>query len=289
MSEQPKVFDCFTFFNELDLLELRLNELGSVVDHFVIVEARQTFTGNPKPLFFAENKERFAQFLTKIIHVVVETFPSGNSSWEREIYQRDRVRDGLVAARPDDLLLLSDIDEIPRASALAEVKANPPARNEVVCFELDWHAFYLNVRLREKWVRLGPRLVRVGSLVTINGLRGVYAPTPERSRDAVRWLKACRRMKTLVRRRVIPDAGWHFSWLGGVEAVALKGSSVSEHSHLPKGDKSADWARQRIEGQLGARQTYDIVDIDDRFPLFVRQRPDMFDQYHLMDVAVRQM
>ncbi|WP_284165615.1 hypothetical protein [Frigidibacter sp. SD6-1] len=281
MTAKPKIFDCFTFYNELDLLELRLNELWPVVDHFVIAEAALTFTGKPKPLYFQENRARFAPFLDRIIHIVVEDFPPTASSWEREIHQRDCVRRGLAAARPDDLLLLSDVDEIPRASAVGLLRGAPPRRGEVVCFSLDWHAYYINVRLREKWVRLGPRAIRMDSLATIDGLRGVYAPASSFARDTVRWLKACRRMRTLVRRRVLEDAGWHFSWLGGVEAVAAKGSSISEHSHVRKGDKTLDWARARIDGLLGDRLGYDLVEDRETLPAYVRQRPDLFDRYLL--------
>ncbi len=279
MTYRPRIFDCFTFFNELDLLELRLNELAGVVDFFVLSEATQTFTGKPKALVFAENKARFARFLPQIIHVVVDDFPQTDISWTREIWQRDRVTKGLQDADPRDILLLSDVDEVPRATALATLRTNPPARGEVVCFGLDWFAYFLNVRLKEKWIRLGPRAIRVGSLATIDGLRGVYAPADSFLRDAVRWLKACRRMRWPVRRRVVRDAGWHFSWLGGAEAVAAKGSSISEHSHVPSGDKTIDWAAERIRGQLGAVGSYDLVPLDDSFPQFVRDNPGMFARY----------
>ncbi len=281
MQDKQKVFDCFAFYNELDLLDLRLHELAPVVDHFVIAEASRTFTGKDKPLFFHENRERFSAFRDKIIHVVVDDFPATTSSWVREIHQRDCVRRGLSQAAATDILLLSDVDEVPRATALAQLRDRPPARNEVVCFELDWHVYYLNVRLKEKWARLGPRAIPVGSLVSINGLRGVYAPAATFARDAVRWLKASKRMRTLVRRRVIPDAGWHLSWLGGVEAVAVKGSSISEHSHVAKGDKTDDWARARIDGLLGHRQSYDLLEVDTTFPAYARTHPEIFDRYIL--------
>ena len=62
-----KIFDVFTFYNELDLLELRMNILGDSVDYFVINEANITFTGKPKPLYFAENRKRFKKWEDKII------------------------------------------------------------------------------------------------------------------------------------------------------------------------------------------------------------------------------
>jgi beta-1,4-mannosyl-glycoprotein beta-1,4-N-acetylglucosaminyltransferase len=153
----------------------------------------------------------------------------------------------------------------------------------VVCFELDWHAFFLNVRLREKWVRLGPRAIRMDALSTIDGLRGVYAPAGRYARDLVRWVKACHRMKTLVRRRVIADAGWHFSWFGGLDAIAQKGSSISEHSHVSSGAKTAEWARSRMDGLLGNRDVYDLVALDDRLPAYVIAHPEVFGA-HVMPV-----
>ena len=66
-----KVYDCFTFFNEIDLLEIRLNELNDVVDYFVIVEGTQTFQNKPKPSYYLENKKRFKDFESKIIRVEI--------------------------------------------------------------------------------------------------------------------------------------------------------------------------------------------------------------------------
>ena len=60
-----KVYDCFTFFNELDLLEIRLNELNDVVDYFVLVEATTTYSGKPKELYFQKNKDRYKKFEKK--------------------------------------------------------------------------------------------------------------------------------------------------------------------------------------------------------------------------------
>ena len=72
------VIDAISFFSELDLLELRLNELDSVVDRFVIVEATRTHKGDLKPMYYAENKPRFAQWEDKIVHVPVGDLPTGD-------------------------------------------------------------------------------------------------------------------------------------------------------------------------------------------------------------------
>ena len=67
------IYDCFTFFNELDLLDIRLHELASTVDVFVLAEAPLTFQGQPKPLVFQEHRNRYRTYLDKIRHVVVTT------------------------------------------------------------------------------------------------------------------------------------------------------------------------------------------------------------------------
>jgi beta-1,4-mannosyl-glycoprotein beta-1,4-N-acetylglucosaminyltransferase len=67
-----KIIDCFTFYNELKLLEYRLNILYNIVDYFIIVEANQTHQGKSKKLYYNENKNRFEKFQDKIIHIVVD-------------------------------------------------------------------------------------------------------------------------------------------------------------------------------------------------------------------------
>ena len=71
-----KVFDSIIFFNELELLEMRLNILNDVVDYFVVTESPFTVSGNEKPLYYAENKDRFGKFNDKIIHHVTEEIPN---------------------------------------------------------------------------------------------------------------------------------------------------------------------------------------------------------------------
>lgn len=107
------IYDCFTFFNELELLEVRLHELSGVVDKFVLVEATQTFTGRPKPLYYAENRERFSRFHEQIIHVIVDDSPKSDNPWTIEHFQRNCIARGLTQCRPDDWIMVSDADEIP--------------------------------------------------------------------------------------------------------------------------------------------------------------------------------
>lgn len=120
------IYDCFTFFNELELLELRLHELAGVVDKFVLVEATQTHTNRPKPLHYQENRARFGAFHGQIIHVVVEDLPVSADPWVPENFQRNCIARGLTACRPDDFVLVSDLDEIPRARAVEKMRREIP-------------------------------------------------------------------------------------------------------------------------------------------------------------------
>jgi beta-1,4-mannosyl-glycoprotein beta-1,4-N-acetylglucosaminyltransferase len=121
-----KIYDLFLIGTELDWLEIRLNELHRHVDYFVIVEAPRTFTNHPKPLHFKENFQRFEKFAPQIIYRQIDFLGmEDNSTWEREHFQRDSMLDsvfpsliGPQAPRLGDVLLVSDLDEIPRPSTL---------------------------------------------------------------------------------------------------------------------------------------------------------------------------
>ena len=107
------IYDCFGFFNELDLMEIRLNVLKDVVEKFVLVEAGETHSRKTKPLYFKENAARFAEFRDRIVYVGIERFPDVCvTDWARENYQRNAIADGLKGAKDDDVLV-SDLDEIP--------------------------------------------------------------------------------------------------------------------------------------------------------------------------------
>ena len=119
------IYDCFSFFNELDLLEIRLNTLDSIVDKFILVESTLTHTGKAKPLYYAENKNRFEKFNNKIIHIIVDEFPyfqninTREMAWIRENCQRNAILRGIPKpANDDDYLIIADLDEIPSPEAI---------------------------------------------------------------------------------------------------------------------------------------------------------------------------
>ena len=100
-----KIYDCFPFHNELDLLELRLAELYNKVDHFVIVESNQTFTSKPKPWNFELTADRYANYMDKIIYVRVKDMPGSSDAWVNDRFQRDQILRGIKKAKPNDLIM----------------------------------------------------------------------------------------------------------------------------------------------------------------------------------------
>jgi len=117
-----RVIDAFIFFNEFEMLDLRLNILDDYVDQFVIVESKVGFTGTPKPLFFNENKDKFSKFLHKIKHVITDVPPSLDEyDWylkhsadtiQYEFFQRNSIVDAVKDEPDDSIIFISDLDEI---------------------------------------------------------------------------------------------------------------------------------------------------------------------------------
>jgi len=193
-----KVYDCFTFFNELDLLEIRLQELNNVVDYFVIAEANMSHSGNPKNYILEENWERFKPWHDKIRRIAVDDFPETNVSWVREKFQRDALTRGLYDVSPEDLIIISDLDEIPRAEIVDMVKQD---ENQYERYVLQVPLF----RYKFNFLKWHTPVINNQMIIT----RANVFRSPERERDYTHlWLPQAPDVV------YIEHAGWHFSYLG---------------------------------------------------------------------------
>lgn len=193
------IYDAFIFKDELDLLEIRLNELNHIVDRFVLVEATKTFQNNHKSLVFQNNSKRFSSFLEKVIHVTIDDFPAFTGAWAQEYYQRNAIMRGLAGCQADDVVLISDVDEIPRPDAIVAFMNSPGVK----VLEQAFYYYFLNCRcVSFNWVR-GTRLLRYQDVTSPQEIR-------EHKGD-----------------RTVSEAGWHFSYLGGVEKIIDKLESFS--------------------------------------------------------------
>jgi hypothetical protein len=185
------VFDLFLFNDELTLLEIKLHQMAGWVDRFILVEARVGFDGLPKPLHFQENRSRFAAFADRIEHVVVDRFPDHvDTPWARAFHQRDQGLRGLTGlCAPEDLVLLTNADEVLDGTALAEFEGRFG-----IC-AMQTFAWFLNLR----WT----------------------APdTPSAAVVQARFLAGCgpsyaRLGLKTYSKAYVPGAGWRFTRLPG--------------------------------------------------------------------------
>lgn len=253
------IIDAILLLDELDILEIRLHELDPIVDIFLIVEANRTFSGKLKPMNFLKNQKRFTAFLNKIIYWQVKDMPAGDNPWEREKHQRNSIAPALkfIGARAGDRVLVSDVDEIPRASAV-QIAAN---YQEKVIFELRLFYYYINVRgVSVPWWK-DLRMARVGNLKN----------NPQQIRDK-HW--------STTGFKVIPDAGWHFSYLGGVKGIQKKIAAFSHHReyNMPKftNEKHLKASLAMTKDIFNRKFKWERVPIDNSFPKYLLENLDRF-------------
>jgi len=226
-----KIFDCFSFYNEYDLLRLRMAYLEDVVDGFVAVEAHQTHAGKPKPLYLAQEGPRELREHAKLSMHAVD-LPVGFSDWERDHYQRNAIGDAIRArgAQPDDLILVSDVDEVPAHSAIARAEGALAAARERTLLIFEQRLFYFRLNYELVWSRkmpwLGTAAARFEHMGSANGMR----TTGRNVRG--RHTQGFDRQATVFR---LPEAGWHFSYLGGDAFLQQKLAAHEEHAakHRP--------------------------------------------------------
>lgn len=228
------------FFNELDLLEIKCRTLAGVVDAHVIVEATTTFTGLPKPLYFAENEARFREF--NIFHHVIELPTAVPSPWDREKYQYDAVRE-LVKKLCPEIVLWVDADECPRPDVVQRFKG---MNVECATLDMDQLLYFFD--------RVDP------SLRWTNGKIGRYNPTtnPQPWRGQTHW-------------PILPDAGWHFEYFGSRETLVDKMNAVSHAPELPCIENRKQMERGERPG-FEKTMPYDLT----RLPAYVANNREWF-------------
>lgn len=267
------VYDCFQFFNELDILKLRMNVMNDIADRFVISESTVTFSGDPKKLYYAENKRRFSDFEDKIIHNVVDDTPMDCTPFVRDSHQKCAVARGLEGAKPDDIVIFSDVDEIPNPEAVKRVLADfDPTR----IYALAQRNFYVYVDMEEKSGNLlsitgefpgveGPDRRWLGTKICAYSMLEKY--TTEQLRDK-------EQQPIMVR---VPDGGWHFSYMGGEKkrsAASRARYKIKSAAHQEYNKRRVLWSVGRnIKSHsdiLGRDADFRIVPIDESYPEYLR-------------------
>ncbi len=260
------IYDCFTFYNELDLLELRLKELYHSVDHFVLVESDRTFTNKPKKLFFKENQERFAPWADKIIYHPVTSLRS-DDAWENERAQRNSIFNAVVNADPDALIIISDVDEILRARAVDHMRASDQT---VYALRMPIYNFKFN------YMKLDPDRYNVWAMAARRAVLSSLTP------DQLRNMRFNFNGMPLQHRQdgfeLIEHGGWHFGYMGDTNYLLDKARSfshteVNRPEFLNQIDPDASIAA-RTSWDRNSADKYEIVAVDGYLPKAVQDYPD---------------
>lgn len=270
------VYDTTCLFNALDMLEIRLNVLSAYVDKFVIVESTRTFIGEPKPLYYAENKERFKQFWPKIIHIIAEPLEDSATGgyteniMRREATHKDSVLLGVEGCSDTDIIMYSDSDEIPHPDCVERFRERAKNASEPIYGTSRQTMYYWH--LNGFWAKRWP-----GTIIT---QRNMYR---EAYKDSPFYLHSIRRKGIKVGR------GWHFTLAGTMDErveMVLKSTDKDRifHGQTPTFDVR-QYIENRMRQGLGlgmARQEryntrkIEYVEIDDSFPEYLIKNQDKY-------------
>ena len=251
-----KIFDCFIFNHEIELLEIRLNIMDSVVDKFVITEGDKTFSGKPKTSHYLENKERFFKWEHKIIHNLI-TLPDANIPWDREIYSRNSALN-LPIYEDEDLILMSDLDEIPNPKIIAEADKWVQSDGHFT-FQQKCYTYYLNNFYSDKWFGTRAATYKYMKNKTIDDVR-------EGTEDLSKLTGY-----------LVSNGGWHFTYCGGTDMIKHKIDSFcdTQYNHPQILDN--------IDNNLNANQDiffrgfrYQTMPIDNTFPDYILENQEKY-------------
>jgi beta-1,4-mannosyl-glycoprotein beta-1,4-N-acetylglucosaminyltransferase len=212
--------DAFMFFNEFDVLEMRLRALWDHVDLFVLVESPETHAGNPKPLHFKENQERYAQYLSKIRYIEAPVCPNPDKTdkFFIEKFQRDYIKLGLP--EEECTVMISDVDEIPDPMQIPQGAGTVGLHMTMFEYSFDY------IFTGEPWI---------GTVITSNSDMKLRGPNYFRFN---RW-----------KFPIMTHAGWHLSSFGDAEHVATKIKNYAHaHDEKHQGQTEIDFKRYVSEG-----------------------------------------
>jgi len=257
-----KIYDCFSYWDEDLLLELRLNILNEYVDYFVIVEGNKTWQNNYKKLRF--NINNFQKFENKIIYIPVEDLPDGDNPYLRENFQRNAISRGFEKVEDDDLVIISDLDEIPNPEKIQSFKKSM----KYAVFE-QMHFYYkinLQSQFNPKWY---------GSRICIKK----YLKSPQWLRELKFKKRPFWRLDKLRLNNIISDGGWHFCNLKSPKELLYKYKNLCEtndpYVFKEKIDKKYLDEKQ-IEKKIsdgldiiGRKDSFNRIELSDKLPKFI--------------------
>ena len=272
------IYDCFTYFNDDLITELRLNTLNKYVHKFVVVEATTDHSGKEKKLNFDLNK--FSSFKDKIRYIVVKDLPKNTKPfyynrrmWHknmvREEFQRNQIVKGLDDAKDDDLIIISDNDEIPNLKNFKNIEIKKYA-----VFNQNFYRYKFNLLSEAQSPYQGSRIIRKKYL---SGKR-----TPQWLRyQYTKRIKPWQIHRYFTNPQVINDGGWHFSFTISPEKISYKMKAYGHGELNTKQFTDVNYIKQRINNHLDVFSNTKLkkIQIDDTFPEYIRNNLEKFKEF----------
>jgi beta-1,4-mannosyl-glycoprotein beta-1,4-N-acetylglucosaminyltransferase len=282
---KPRIYDCFCYFNEDLILELRLETLWDFVDFFVISEASYTHAGLSRETQFDITK--FQKYASKIRYIRLDVRPEGGRDfWKNENFIRNNVVNGLFDAISDDLVMISDLDEIP----------NPEKINEYLPkylrgdFDQRYYSYYFN----NYWLGDADESGKVSP--NSNIWRGTKITTYHHfvnffkcNATSVRSYKSSGMLRSIKRTwfkwfsvQLIKDGGWHFTWVFTLENIIKKIQSTAHQEFNRPEFKDPQKIRDLIASGRDFHKPfsrYELQDIDEQFPRYLIENLEKFSEF----------
>ena len=272
-----KIYDCFTYCGEDLLLKIRLESLFNQVDKFIIIEGNRFFNGETKSKLFDINK--FEKYQNKINYHFIEDYPEhiGNN-WEYEFYQRNQIKRGLTDLIDEDVILISDVDEIPKLDNKNYLKYDSAVfMQNMYYYKFNIH-YYNGLKWNNKWP--GTKSCKFKFFESAQNVREF------RNKDIPKW-----RIDQRINRHLERDGGWHFSYLMNENDISNKLKRFDhEINHLLKNkeynkDKLANLKNinLRIKSLKDPYDREDVklkkVSIDHSFPKYILENMSELNEF----------
>jgi beta-1,4-mannosyl-glycoprotein beta-1,4-N-acetylglucosaminyltransferase len=248
------IYDCFQFFNELPILLIRLKYLDDTVDKFVITEGTKTHSGNKKDLIIKNNWHLLKEFHHKIIYIVVDNYPEFHNSWTYENFQRNELFRGLKNCCDNDLILISDVDEIPNKKKIP----NNILDGEIYLFIQRLYLYYANTYVNKHLIWEGGTKILNFRTIKKNLYNKNYVKYhPIKFPKYLNEYLTPTKIRLYRNPKLIFNGGWHLSWLGGVNNIKLKLDATSHQEiNNPNNAKSIEQSLEKGIDLLTNRNLY---------------------------------
>jgi hypothetical protein len=266
-----KTYDCFTFFNELDVVEIRLQEMWDVTDYFVISESNMSHSGKSKDYILLDNWERFKPYQDKIRRVQVDDMPETKDSWVRERYQRYSLGKGLTDIAPEDIIIVSDLDEVPRAEVVEMIKTDENNYDKYV-LTIPMFQYKINfMKYIERSKQRNIMLTRGRAFTNAQQEREFTFPWVPGASDTV----------------YIEHGGWHFTYFGDDKNAITKIQNFA-HTETDRQDlivrHNIEWMVTNKYGHHGPghEERFETVIVDDYFPKCITDNIDYWTKRNMI-------